>query len=442
MLGKSRYQVSHSDSEDSESENEMVQSILKKSRSSRPKETADDFDELASPRSEDITLDFLETNDGFDSSSEKGDGDDKGGEGDDLSDSGSEISDWGVRSVSSDDRTDTGDEKSFARSRSSVGSASDVDMDPDEKFVYPGSEDEGDKDQGDDDMDRYVSSEGSFSDGDDDRSDALSVRSYAKDDLDNQLKRFELNRLDFDIATVMLYVNDLAEVIDVPTEQVVYRLARYINSIFPDKYPMGKDIEASHAAIHAFASLLADPDKSELADRVDFVAGKVASATGESEDFGLTYAVPLVLNSLESSHRDVRNLVGKLSKSTDKAELYPLSEEDATELRSKLDSDETGALKTFKGLRTMHPKDNVNPIEFSLSLDNFEAALRSLGSSNLFTVTSSIPIEGENLESLVVDEDSEELDREGSAFRGGEPLALTISEVPYSELTYNHIFVD
>jgi len=420
MLGKSRYHVSHSDSEDSESENELVQSILKKGRST---EKAD------SPRSEDISFDFLEKGENFDSDM---DSDSEGAEDDkpktknaaaEESDAESDISDWGVRSVSSGDRTDTGDERSFARSNSEAGSVNNDDPMDNEKFEYV--------------------SEGSEGTGTEGGSDALSVRSFERNDLDNQLKRFELDRTDFDIASLMLYVNDLADVMGVAVEDVTYRLSRYINSVFPDNYPMGKDLEASHAAIHSFASLLTDPEKSDLSDRVDYVTKQVAQATGETEEYGLTFAVPLVLNSLESSHSDVRNIVGKsLSRPTDKAELFPIPEDEAVSLREKLDSDESGALKTFKGLRTLHPRSSTLPIGFRVSLDNFENRLRELGSSGLRTVTASIPIEGENLESLVVGEDSEELNKNGSAFVGGEPLALTISEVPYSELTYNHIFVD
>lgn len=472
MLGKHQYKVSHSDSEDSGSENEMLSSILKKGNS-------------LSPRSDDIQLDFLEKlahsdgsgsdgSDGSDGSGSDGsdsDGSNSDSEGEEAAvlpdkegdESESEISDWGVRSVSSDDCTDPGDERSYARSRS--GSRASNMSNDSEKFEYDSDADkekDADKNKrkrsgtfGSNDFAISFDSEASGSEGDkasdseasdseasdSEGDDALSVRSFVRDELNDQLKRFELNRTDFDIACVMLYINDLADVMGVEPEEIAFRLSRYINTTEKD-YSMKKDTEASYAAINSFASLLGDPSSIELADRVDHVATAVSKAVGESEEFGFTYAVPLVLNSLESSHPDVRRLVGKLSKPTDKVELFPIPIDEATSIRSKLDTDESGALKTFRGLRTIYPKNDVVPIGFSLTLEHFESALRKLGSKGIQRVMATIPIEGENLESLVVDEESDKLDRSGSDFVRGEPLALTISELPYSQLTYNHIFVD
>jgi len=267
------------------------------------------------------------------------------------------------------------------------------------------------------------------------------------------LKTHHISRDDFDMTAFMLYVSDLAAFmyLDDAPDRVAFRVARYVNSVFPKRLPMGVDLEGYATAINAMADLIGSCDEVSLLERVQRVGAKVDGGLPKGErpsSFALSLAIPLVLAHTEDVHPDVVAIVRaaysfvSISEPSAPALLYPL--EDTAQIDEIYDAlssgEEANAIKLFQTYRAQQRETDNLPLGLSLPMSAFEDRVRELGRKKLGQVTRAIPIEGPDVESAYDEEWIETAtDTQSEAFARGEPLAVTLDDVPNSESAFYHL---
>lgn len=278
---------------------------------------------------------------------------------------------------------------------------------------------------------------------------------FTNDTLNEQLKKKGYERFEFDVYAFMLYMNDLAAFLyqEENVERVAFRLARYINSVSKgSKNPMGDDVETISRAVNGFADIIGEFQDLPTVEKVRRLGVRIDGEGKKGErpsTYALSYAIPLVLSSLESNHPDVcaitkvvYPLVSLSESSSGKKLPYPLSQEgDVSALFSKLeDDDEAGALKMYQAFRSRSNGDEVLPIALSMDVPVFETRLReSVGEKLLSQVTHSIPIEGPDLASSYSSNVHELCDPTSETFVRGQPFAVTLDDQPNSETAFYHL---
>lgn len=267
------------------------------------------------------------------------------------------------------------------------------------------------------------------------------------------LKTHGISRDDFDITAFMLYVSDLAAFmyLDEANDRVAFRVARYINSVFPKRLPMGADLEGYATAINAMADLIGSCEEVSLLERTQRVGAKVDGGLPKGERpsaFALSLALPLVLSHAEGAHSDVVAIVRaaysfvSISEPSVPTLLYPL--EDSTQIDEIYDAlslgEEANAIKLFQTYRAQQRETDNLPVGLALPMSVFEDRVRELGRKKLGKVTRAIPIEGPDVEAAYDEEWIETAtDTQSESFARGEPLAVTLDDIPNSESAFYHL---
>ncbi len=276
---------------------------------------------------------------------------------------------------------------------------------------------------------------------------------FTQEMLETELKQRGIERFEFDVYAFLLYMNDLAAFLSKSDAvgEVAFRLARYINSVLK-KSPMGTDVDLNARAINALADVVGEFDEMsnfEKIKRVGLKMDQVSTDTGKDPSpMSLSYAIPLVLSNIESTHPDVYGIVQAvypaihLSEATEKNLPYPLtSAQDVRTIYAKLgEDDDAAALKMFQAMRTRTKDPSTLPICLSMPVTEFERRLReTLGPKGLTKVTHSIPIEGEGVGEAYTKEVYNICDSTSEAFRRGRPFAVTVDDQPNSETAFYHM---